>query len=418
MKKIVLFLLALAMLLSGCQVERYVPPDYSAHAYTEEDRYVTLLADLESVNGEQPCFVTRENPADLVNQYNESSSESSVYDMRWCDVSDMNISAITNLEDISFTNTTIWPDELPSGFDPDAILEFNKNPGLGIRALHEDGITGAGIGIAIIDQALLLTHEQYEDNLMLYEKIHSHDSFAQIHGGAVASLAVGKDIGVAPDAKLYYIASTFGHYGENYEEFDASIIADCILRIIELNKNLPSDSKIRVISISRGYSPEDNGYEELMDAIERADRDNIFVITTSLGEFYDIDICGLGRDYWSDPDNIQSYYPSDWYAENFFANPARFTNAIFVPMDSRTLADAAGPREYQIAHEGGLSWAVPWLAGLYALCCQVKSDLTPNEFLEAVMSTAVYHEIEHDNSMYQLGPIVNPAETVNLLKNS
>lgn len=74
MKKIVLVLLALAMLLSGCQVERYVPPDYSAHTYTEEDRYVTLLADLESVNGEQPCFVTRENPADLVNQYNESSS--------------------------------------------------------------------------------------------------------------------------------------------------------------------------------------------------------------------------------------------------------------------------------------------------------------------------------------------------------
>lgn len=77
---------------------------------------------------------------------------------------------------------------------PDEILDFNKNPSLVIRAFHEQGITGTGIGLAIIDQALLQRHEQYEDKLMLYERIHCIDGAAQMHGAAVASIAVGKDI--------------------------------------------------------------------------------------------------------------------------------------------------------------------------------------------------------------------------------
>jgi hypothetical protein len=92
-----------------------------------------------------------------------------------------------------------------------------------------------------------------------------------MHGPAVASIAVGKDIVVAPKAKLYYIASTFGHFTESGYEFDCSIMADAILRIVEINEKLDKDSKIRAISISKGYSRMDKGYEELQAAIKKAD---------------------------------------------------------------------------------------------------------------------------------------------------
>jgi hypothetical protein len=43
---------------------------------------------------------------------------------------------------------------MPQDFDWERIMELGKNPGLGIRKLHTQGITGRGIGIAIIDQTL------------------------------------------------------------------------------------------------------------------------------------------------------------------------------------------------------------------------------------------------------------------------
>jgi hypothetical protein len=42
------------------------------------------------------------------------------------------------------------------------ILENGKNPGLGVRALHEKGITGKGVNIAVIDANLAQPyHSEY-----------------------------------------------------------------------------------------------------------------------------------------------------------------------------------------------------------------------------------------------------------------
>ena len=59
-----------------------------------------------------------------------------------------------------------------SGFNPDSIMEIGKNPGLNVRKLHKAGITGKGVGIAIIDQNLLVDHCEYKDQLRMYEEIH------------------------------------------------------------------------------------------------------------------------------------------------------------------------------------------------------------------------------------------------------
>ena len=55
----------------------------------------------------------------------------------------------------------------------------------------------------------------------------------------MSSIAVGKTVGVAPEADLYYIGSTFGHWTGNGFVFDAAIVADCILRVCEMARSSP-----------------------------------------------------------------------------------------------------------------------------------------------------------------------------------
>ena len=85
------------------------------------------------------------------------------------------IDATESLADLMctiFDSKTQWPpaDKMPAGFDPQKIMELGKDPGSGIRNLHAQGLTGKGIGIAIVDQPLLVDHQEYKDHLRLYEE--------------------------------------------------------------------------------------------------------------------------------------------------------------------------------------------------------------------------------------------------------
>ena len=87
-------------------------------------------------------------------------------------------------------------------------MEWGKNSGLGILQLRAQGVTGQGVNAAVIDGPLLTEHQEYADRLQLYEEINILDPKweAAPHGSAVASLALGKTVGVAPEANLYYVA--------------------------------------------------------------------------------------------------------------------------------------------------------------------------------------------------------------------
>lgn len=387
------------------------------NAASDEYEYRTVLSDLSLLEkGEPSIAVYDDAPTLQITRPDELIKEPNGYDLRSRDASALELGTIEDYNDISFNNNTIWPDKLPDGFDPDRILEMNKQPGLGIKALHDEGITGAGVGIAIIDQALLSNHQEYSDNLMLYEYNHYLGEHASMHGTALASIAVGKNLGVAPESKLYYIASVYGYYTEDGFEFDASIIGDCILRILEINEHLPENNKIRVIAIAKGYDKESQGYSQLTQAIQKADRQGVFVLTTTPQEYYGFYLSAVGRKYLDNPDEFSSYRPAKWYEDMFYTKPAFFDNFCFVPTGSRTIASFTGPTDYQISCEGGMSWGVPWFAGLYALGCQVKPSLTPTEFFTAVKESASTISFEHNGQSYELKNIVNPVSTIEFLK--
>ncbi len=319
------------------------------------------------------------------------------------------------LSGVTYDSATVFPDRLPNGFDPDRIMETGKNPGLGIRTLHEKGITGKGISIAIVDQALNPDHTEYADQLISYELLHCCDTAAQMHSSAVTSIAVGKNCGVAPDAKVYYIASTFGRYGSNGMKMNLQYMADGIDRILEINTLLPEDRKIRVISISRGFTSE-KGADAVRQAIERAKEAGVFVITTTPEDHYGFTLMGLGKELTADPDDMASYGPGHFWSDYFYnGETADTAHMLLVPMDARTYASWNSTDGYEFAASGGLSWSVPWMAGLFALCLQVDEDLTPEYFLRKAFETGTVKTVEYQGGTYELGTIINPPALIEAL---
>jgi len=324
----------------------------------------------------------------------------------------------------SFNTNTIWPEKLPDNFNPDKILELGKNPGLNVRQLHKQGITGKGIGIAIIDGAILTEHEEYKDSLKHYEIIHDPYEFADYHGVAVASIATGKTVGVAPDADLYYFAAITGEEIDGKFERNDTWFAQGIRRVIELNTILPPDRKIRVISISNGISQDD---VKIAKAIKEAQEEGIFVVTNpyfmleTLGYYFD----GLDRKPLKDPDDPNSYEPGlrwadEYYKNEYLRNREKYSGKdvnqmLLTPMDSKSVASPVGIDDYDFYRGGGPSWSIPYIAGIYALACQVKPEITPEEFWTIALNTGDTIEITHNSYNLSLGKIVNPNRLIDTL---
>lgn len=392
------------------------------------NQYETKLVDLSKLNQSQTALIAYDTPISemglfIMDELPPLSNDSYETDLCHVDLSNADLSKkASELLLSSFDDNTIWPSKLPHDFDPQKIMEIGKNPGLGIRNLHAKGITGKGVGIAIIDQGLLPSHEQYRNNLKVYELIHCVDQSSTMHGAAVASIAVGKDTGVAPGATLYYMANTFAYFLPPFGyTINLNYIVQSIDRILEINRSLPDDSKIRVISVSRGFSDQLNiGGKALKEAIDRAELEGIFVITTSPDINFDFSLGGLGRNALDDPDKVYSYLPGSWWAQNYYEGDfdTHYNKMLLVPMDCRTTASPSGNQSYAYYYSGGLSWSVPWLAGMYAICAQMKPDITPDEFVSSAFETGDIITIERNETSYSLGTIINPEKLISRLQST
>ena len=297
-------------------------------------------------------------------------------------------------------------------------METGKDLGLGLQTLHEQGITGKGIGIAIIDQTLLVDHIEYKDRIRVYEEAEDITGGwmqVQMHGPAVASIAVGKSVGVAPEADLYFIATGDCGGATSIENLDFSCRAKAIRQIVEINKDLPTNRKIRVLSMSIGWVPDSKGYNEITAAVNEAKKAGIFVISSSLSQVYNLNFHGLGRDPLSDPNEIKSYEPGAWW-QNQFYQQGLSTDTLLVPMDSRTTAGPTGTEDYVFYREGGWSWAIPYLAGAYALAAQVKPTIAPEKFWKIALQTGRTIQIQYNGKDYDFGVILDPQALIETLK--
>lgn len=85
---------------------------------------------------------------------------------------------------------------------------------------------------------------------------------------------------------------------------------------------------------------------------------------------------------------------------------------LLIPMDSRTTASPTGEDDYVFYRSGGWSWSVPYIAGIYALCCEVNPNITPEQFRKKAIETGVTTNINEKGKSYELGKILSPVELI------
>lgn len=281
------------------------------------------------------------------------------------------------LETMPFNSKTVWPnsDKMPEGFDPAVLLEEGKNPGLGLRSLHEQGIDGSGVTIAIIDQPLLKEHIEYADRLAEYEPVGLLTAMAspQMHGPPVCSIAVGKTCGVAPKAKLRYFAVQMWVP-------DNKPYSYVINKLIDFNKNKDVTQQIRVVSISTGMFPQQANFEDWKETLDKADKNGILVVTCDSAF---LQYGTLERIPGQDPDKPSSYRRGKY---------GRWEKVLHIPAGNRTIASYCGPDVYTYTRSGGMSWAAPYLAGLAALAYHVHPEIDPKTIVELWLKTAAQND--------------------------
>lgn len=285
----------------------------------------------------------------------------------------------STIEAMSFDTRTRWPgrDSLPEGFDPAAILARGRNPGLGVHALHRRGIDGRGVGIAILDQPLILPHDEYRVARLDTAGLGGFPP--QMHGPAVLSAAAGRTCGVAPGAEVSYFAVPMWERGNR-------AYVHAMDQVLALNDTLPPGRRIRVVSISTGTFAQQADSADWRRVRERAERAGIVLVTCD-GGFVRFGM--LSRAPGGDPDDPASYRRGRYSAED---------DELRVP-GARTLAGHEGSSVYTYYPVGGLSWGAPYIAGLAALACQVRPEAGPREIAAALIATA---------KRTPAGPVVDP----------
>ena len=277
---------------------------------------------------------------------------------------------------LTFGNLTEFAGELPQGYDPQALLEWGKAPGLNVDVLHEHGFTGKGAVVAYVDQPIG-EHEQFEGMALHYTDPGGSD--ASMHGSAVLSLLAGKDTGTAPEAEVYYYAYT--GLDETHESR-----ADCLYQIIEKNKSLPEGEKITMVGCSFNLNPYAD--KELKEAVAACGEAGImvwFCAEYKPGAFLP----------FSDKNDPRSIVIDKWGLDTGGGG-----ELVYVPDAGRTTAGDDGADHYTFwAFNGGLSWTMPYMLGLYAIANEIDPSLTQDGLRELVVDTA-YHETGL--------PVINP----------
>lgn len=302
-------------------------------------------------------------------------------DVRWKDMSEINLSRAEELiETLTFNQNTVWPKsvKMPRGCKPEKLLTDAMNPGLGVRELRKQGITGKGVNVAIIDQPLYLDHPEFAAKIVAYHDV-GCGSESSMHGPAVASLLVGTNCGTAPGARVYYVAAPSW-------TGDAAYYAQALDWIVEQNRALAGSEKIRVVSVSAAPSGHGSPFKKnnkMWDrACARAEAAGIMVLDCTNHRGF-IGPCWYDR---KAPEKAAKCIPGFPGRAGYWSLP----DHVLVPTCPRTTAEEYDKGEfgYQYCGRGGLSWAIPYAAGVLALGWQIRPDLTPEQMRELLFKSA------------------------------
>lgn len=279
---------------------------------------------------------------------------------------------IDTLITLSFNLSTKWDDDTLAK----EVLEYGKIPPLGVKEIHKLGITGKGVNVAIIDQPLALNHPEYKDRIVKYKDFCPEEKKEQgsFHGPAVASLLAGKDIGSAPGVNVYY-ASVPQWLG------DAKYEVAALNWILEINKSLKSEEKIKFVSVSAAVGDPNSrakNHKLWLETVKKAKEEGVCVVDCTEGNRF------ISIGYIDYKSNTFHYgFP------NNNMNKGQI-NEVHVPNSLRTIAESYNNITFSYSYEGkgGLSWGIPYAVGVLCLAQQVNNSLSAQELKNLLIDTA------------------------------
>lgn len=301
------------------------------------------------INGELPSI-----PSLITEEWIKEAMKNElfrIWGFSFCDLSnnsfDHNISE-SIIRTIPFSTKTVFPQDSIINQN-DKMFEIDSE----IKELHNNGITGEGINVAVIDYGFYEPHNEIKENIVSYCKYEGIEN--HFHGVVVSSLLVGKTLGVAPSSKLYFYESRCSNQIEE--------VIKSLCDIYEKNKN---GANIRVVNISASVHRESDKFDEIVSKLKGQ---NCYVIDSIV--FGDKFTC-INQDSVTN----ELYY-SWWQKER----ECFFRSKIALVSGGRMIPLHNTKEDYMYCGSSSYSWCIPKLSGLFALALQIDPDLTLEEFI-------------------------------------
>ncbi len=319
----------------------------------------------------------------------------SYQDVRWLDLVSIDNLENDDLLSLTYNSNTTWAPAVKA--QAQDTMEAAKTPGLGVRRLHDKGLTGQGVSVGLIGEALWLDHAEYAGKIAEYHNplyVRAHND----KGAGIVSLLVGETIGTAPHASLYYAACREGVYEVDY--------ARSLHWIIRKNEVLSESKKIRVVAVAavpgeEGHPSPMTAHMNWRKACVAAEEAGILVLDTTTHRRL-FDACSYDL---SEPDRLECCTPGYPDVEG------RYSDAhLLVPTSQRTVAEQYKPGvstyQYHGRHDSG--WTTPYAAGVLALGWQVAPNLPGDQMVDALLGSSYDHadlvQIIHPQKfVYSLG---------------
>ena len=316
-----------------------------------------------------PKVVTNESINSLVGDSSFDNWGVSYLDLSEYDFSNVSLETMTKL---CFSSSTIWPDKdkLPKGFNPSEILEKSTRTNDLVKSLHNKGIDGSGITIAVIDNRFKGDkHIEFEGanitrcTLDGAEIINYH-----FHMEDVLAKLCGKNLGIAPKIKVLY-----------YEVSDEE---DCSYDVMNALENIKDriirGEKIRAINYSYSLTDEDAPFKYQQECIalsrELSQLGCELIDSTRFGE----DFFCCGTSFINQEDNVECYNIASFAKNKPYKDKVK--EKINILCSGRTILEYCSNTGYKYEVVDCFSWTIPQCVGYYALCLQGNPKLTFKEF--------------------------------------
>ena len=264
---------------------------------------------------------------------------------------------------VPFSTRTIFPENHPFHFNENIFHTFDD-----VRNLHELGIDGSGVNVAVIDFTFDTVPNELKECLNNFVNLNDKAE-VHFHGTTVSTQFCGKNLGIAPKSKLWFYGT--GQGKKNIE--------DDILALKDIYKQNQKGANIKIINIS-GSSHRD--ILEFEDIYEKLLQQECYIIDSII---FDENFTTINQD-----SNTKEYYYSDWQILGM--GEKELKSKIAIPTGGKMTPLVTTENDYLYCGQSTYSWGIPILSGYFALALQINPNLTYNEFVELAKKTKTEKE--------------------------